>query len=98
MMNYIDQYHPESKMMGSASKYFLLRGFKMAQTDFNEQYSYYYMLMARKNLDQALNAPKNTLIKYNVQIANKYKAGLSLKYLDDYLGNDIGFIWNSAIL
>jgi hypothetical protein len=89
MMNYIDQYHPESKMMGSASKFFLLRSFKMAQTDFNEQYSYYYMLMARKNLDQPLNAPKNTLIKYNVQIANKYKAGLSLHYLDDYLGNEI---------
>jgi len=88
MMNYIDQYHPNSKMLGSASKYFLLRSFKMAQTDFNEQYSYYYMLMARKNLDQPLNAPKNALIKYNVQIANKYKAGLSLKYLDDYLGNE----------
>nr|WP_281229066.1 aminopeptidase [Flavobacterium aquiphilum] len=89
MINYIDKYHPDSKMMGSASKYFLLRGFKMAQTDFNEQYSYYYMLMARKNLDQPLNAPKNTLIKYNVQIANKYKAGLSLQYLDHYLGNDL---------
>lgn len=89
MMNYIEQYRPDSKMMGSASKYFLLRGFKMAQTDFNEQYSHYSMLMARKNLDQPLNAPKNTLIKYNVQIANKYKAGLSLQYLHDYLGNDL---------
>lgn len=89
MMNYIDEYHPESKMMGSASKFFLLRSFKMAQTDFNEQYSYYYMLMARKNLDQPLNAPKNALIKYNVQIANKYKAGLSMQYLDDYLAGEI---------
>jgi hypothetical protein len=89
MMNYIDKYHPDSKMMGSISKFFLLRSFKMAQTDFNEQYSYYYTLMARKNLDQPLNAPKNELIKYNVQIANKYKAGLSLKYLDDYLGKEI---------
>lgn len=89
MMNYINEYHPDSKMLGSASKYYLLRSFKMAQTDFNEQYNYYYMLMARKNLDQPLNAPKNELIKYNVQIANKYKAGLSIKYLDDYLGKGI---------
>nr|WP_281323612.1 aminopeptidase [Flavobacterium aestivum] len=89
MIDYIDKYHPRSKMMGSASKFFLLRGFKMAQTDFNEQYSYYYMLMARKNLDQPLNSPKNSLIKYNVQIANKYKAGLSLQYLDHYLGHDL---------
>jgi hypothetical protein len=89
MIDYIDKFRPESKMMGSASKYFLLKGFKMAQTDFNEQYSYYYMLMARKNLDQPLNSPKNSLIKYNVQIANKYKAGLSLKYLDAYLGDEL---------
>lgn len=89
MMNYIDDYHPDSKMLGSASKYFLLKNFKMAQTDFNGQYDYYYMLMARKNLDQPLNSPKNILIKYNVQIANKYKAGLSIHYLDDYLGNEI---------
>nr|WP_100433645.1 aminopeptidase [Flavobacterium sp. 1] len=89
MMGYIHEFHPDSKMMGSASKFFLLRSFKIAQTDFNEQYSYFYMLMARKNLDQPLNAPKNSLIKYNVQIANKYKAGLSLDYLDDYLGNEI---------
>ena len=89
MMNYIDEFHPDSKMLGAASKFFLLKNFKMAQTDFNEQYSYYYMLMARKNLDQPLNAPKNELIKFNVQIANKYKAGLSLQYLDDYLGNEI---------
>lgn len=89
MMGYIHEFHPDSKMMGSASKFFLLRSFKMAQTDFNEQYSYYYMLMARKNLDQPLNASKNALIKYNVQIANKYKAGLSLDYLNEYLGNGI---------
>nr|WP_315199203.1 aminopeptidase [uncultured Flavobacterium sp.] len=89
MMGYIDKFRPESKMIGSASKFFLLRNFKIAQTDFNEQYSYYYMLMARKNLDQPLNAPKNSLIKYNVQIANKYKAGMSLHYLDDYLGNEM---------
>jgi len=63
MIDYIDKYHPESKMMGSASKFILLRGFKMAQTDFNEQYSYFYMLMARKNLDQRLSDPKNKLIK-----------------------------------
>jgi hypothetical protein len=46
------------------------------------------MLMARKNLDQPLHEPKDNLIKFNEQIANKYKAGLSLKYLDSYLDNN----------
>lgn len=45
--------------------------------------------MARKNLDQPIGDPKNTFIKFNEQIASKYRAGLSLKYLDNYLENDI---------
>ena len=45
--------------------------------------------MARKNLDQPIGNPKNTLIKFNEKIAGKYRAGLSLKYLDNYLENDI---------
>lgn len=45
--------------------------------------------MARKNLDQPIGDPKNTFIKFNEQIAGKYRAGLSFKYLDNYLQNDI---------
>jgi glycine C-acetyltransferase len=47
------------------------------------------MLMARENLDQPLNEPKNRLIKFNEQISSKYKAGLSLNYLDNYLGDNV---------
>ena len=89
MMQYMDLYHPDCKMMGRLSKIRLLKSFHLTQMDFNEQYSYFYMLMARKNLDQPLTNSKNSLIKFNEQIANKYKAGISLKYLSDYLGNTI---------
>jgi hypothetical protein len=89
MMKYIDEYYPESKMMGRISKIRLLKSFNLTQLGFNEQYGYFYMLMARKNLDQPLNNSKNTLIKFNEQIANKYKAGVSFKYLSDYLGDTI---------
>ncbi|MBC7748731.1 MAG: hypothetical protein H7Z76_09190 [Methylotenera sp.] len=44
--------------------------------------------MARKNLDQPVSSPKNTLIKFNEQIASKYRAGLSIRFLDDYLQNN----------
>jgi hypothetical protein len=87
MMKYIDENHPNSKMLGSLSKLRLLKSFNLTNLNFNEQYSYFYMLMARKNLDQPLGDPKNTLIKFNEQIASKYRSGLSLRYLDDYLGN-----------
>src|SRR5690606_5338137 len=88
MMKYIDEYRPDSKMMGSLSSLKLLKNYRLVNLGFNDQYSYFYMLMARKNLDQPLGAPKNTLIKFNEQIASKYRAGLSFRYLDDYLGDD----------
>ncbi len=88
MMKYIDENRPGSKMMGSLSSLKVLKNYRLVNLGFNDQYSYFYMLMARKNLDQPLGAPKNTLIKFNEQIAGKYRAGLSFRYLDDYLGND----------
>lgn len=86
MMKYIDEYYPDAKMMGNISKIKLVRGYNLVSLDFNEQYSYFYMLMARKNLDQPLGNPKNTLIKFNEKIASKYRAGLSFRYLSDYIG------------
>jgi hypothetical protein len=47
------------------------------------------MLMARKNSRSALGDPKNSLIKFNEQIASKYRAGLSFRYLDKYLGDAV---------
>ncbi len=88
MMKYIEEHHPESKMMGSLSKYRLLKSYNLVNVAFNEQYSYFYMLMARKNLDQPLGNSKNTLIKFNEQIASKYRAGLSFKYLSNYLDDN----------
>ncbi|WP_073351344.1 gluzincin family metallopeptidase [Flavobacterium xanthum] len=88
MMKYMDEHHPNTKMMGSASNIRLLKSFNLTNIDFNGQYSYFYMLMARKNLDQPVSSPKNTLIKFNEQIASKYRAGLSIRFLDDYFQNN----------
>jgi hypothetical protein len=86
MMKYIDEHYADAKMMGSVAKLKLVKGYRLVSLDFNEQYSYFYMLMARKNLDQPLGDPKNTLIKFNEKIASKYRAGLSFRYLSDYIG------------
>lgn len=85
MMKYIEENHPQSKMLGSASGIGILKTYNLTNLDFNEQYSYFYMLMARKNLDQPLGSPKTALIKFNEQIASKYRAGLSFRFLDNYL-------------
>jgi hypothetical protein len=89
MMKYMEENHLDEKMLGRLSKMKLFKSYNITNLTFNEQYSYYYMLMARKNLDQPLGDPKNTLIKFNEQIASKYRAGLSLSYLDDYLNHNI---------
>lgn len=89
IMQYIDEYHPDQKMMGKLSALKLTKRYKLARLSFNEQFSYYYMLMVRKNLDQPIGDSKDSLIKFNEQIASKYRAGLSLSYLDDYLGDEI---------
>lgn len=89
MMQYIDEFHPEMKMTGSLSEFKILKSYHFINLDFNQQYNYLYMLMARKNLDQPLSEPKSRLIKFNEQIANKYRAGLSFNYLDSYLEKNI---------
>ncbi len=86
MMKYIEEFYPDVKMMGKIANYKLFRGYNLVSLDFNGQYSYFYMLMARKNLDQPLGDPKNTLIKFNEKIASKYRAGLSFNYLSEYIG------------
>lgn len=89
MMNYIEENYPDLTMMGNISKLKLLKSYHLMNIDFNDQYSYFYLLMARKNLDQTIGDSKDTFLKFNEQISGKYRAGLSMKYLDSYLGKEI---------
>ena len=83
MMQYIDEHYQEMTMTGNLSSFNILKSYHFINLPFNQQYNYLYMLMARKNLDQALNEPKNKLIKFNEQIASKYRAGVSVNYLNN---------------
>lgn len=89
MMNYIEENYPDLTMMGNISKLKLLKSYHLMNINFNDQYSYFYLLMARKNLDQTIGNSKDTFLKFNEQISGKYRAGLSLKYLESYLGKEI---------
>ena len=86
MIKYVEDHYPEQKLAGKLSKIWGLKGFHLAQMDFNEQYALFSMLSARKNIDQALATPNDSLIKFNQKIANSYKAGLGMSYLSEYLG------------
>ena len=88
MIAYVDANYPDQKLLGKLSRIWGVRGFNLAKMDFNAQYPFLYMLSARRNLDQALRTPNDSLIKFNQKIANKYKAGMGLAYLGDYIGMD----------
>ncbi|MBT8183772.1 MAG: metalloprotease, partial [Eudoraea sp.] len=89
MIKFVEQHYPDQKLLGKLSNLWGFRSFHLADMNFNEQYSFLYMLTARKNLDQRLTTPNDSLIKFNQKIANTYKAGLGLAYLAEYLGKDI---------
>lgn len=87
MMAYINTYYKDMKLLGKLSKIWGIRNYHLAQMDFNDQYPLLYMLTARNNTDQPLNISRDSLIKFNERIANRYKSGVGLAYLNSYLGD-----------
>ncbi len=88
MIRYVEEFYPDQKLLGKLADIWGVRSFHLAKMAFNDQYSMLYMLMARKNLDQPLTTPNDSLIKFNQKIVNTYKAGLGLAYLADYIGKE----------
>jgi hypothetical protein len=85
MIEYIDTYYPEMKLLGKFSEKWYLKNFNISKLKFNEKYPLIYQFVSRQFLDQALNTPVDSLSNFNRKIANKYKAGLAIKYLKNYL-------------
>ncbi|WP_430408258.1 metalloprotease [Kordia sp.] len=89
LMVYAETYYPNMKLTGGLSKVWGVRSYEFAKLEFNDQYPFLFMLMARKNIDQPLSTSKDSLIKFNNNIANKYKAGVGLKYLKSYFDDTV---------
>ncbi|WP_044404234.1 metalloprotease [Lacinutrix sp. Hel_I_90] len=99
LIKYIEENYPDMKIVGNLANVWGIRAFHAADLKFNDQYGFLYMHMARSNLDQPLNMPKDSLLKFNKNIANKYKAGVGLNYLDAYAnGAEIKTIINKFLI
>ncbi len=81
---YVDQYYPDLKLLGTLSDIWGIKAFHAADLNFNFRYFLYAMEIARKNKDQPLSMSKDSLTKFNSNIAGKYKAGVGLNYLDEF--------------
>ncbi|MEG3659127.1 metalloprotease [Arenibacter palladensis] len=88
MIGFVEEYYPDQKLLGKLSSIWGVRNFHLAKMNFNEQYPLLHMLSARRNIDQSLTTPNDSLVKFNQKIANRYKAGLGLAYLADYTGKE----------
>lgn len=89
MIEYIETYYPEIKLLGKASKIWPLKTFNFSKLKFNDKYPFVYQFTARKFLDQALNTSADSLSNFNRKIISKYKAGLGFRFLKGYLGDSI---------
>jgi hypothetical protein len=85
MTEYVDTYYPNMKIIGNLSDWWIIRWAHAADLEFNDQYPLLYLNMARNNLHQSLITPKDSLVKFNKNIASDYYAGDGLNYLADYV-------------
>ena len=84
LIKYVEENYPDMKLLGTLANIWGIRASHAADLDFNFQYFLYSMEIARKNRDQPLTTSKDSLIKFNANIAGKYKAGVGLNYLDEF--------------
>ena len=89
MMIYVSEYYPEIKLAGNVSRIWGFRGFNFSKLSFNDKYPFVYQFSARQFLDQSLTTRSDSLSNFNRKIVSKYKAGLGLRYLADFVGDSI---------
>jgi len=88
MMKYIKEYYPNVTILGKYSKYWPLKTYNISKLKQHEKYAFVYQFSARKFYDQALTTPSDSLSNFNRKIVSKYKSGLGLLYLQDFIGGD----------
>ncbi|WP_407556941.1 metalloprotease [Winogradskyella sp. 4-2091] len=93
LIKYVEENYSDQKLLGTLADVWGIRSFHASDLDFNFQYFLYSMEIARKNRDQPITTPKDSLTKFNANIAGKYKAGVGLNYLDHFT-NDINLSKN----
>nr|WP_298998947.1 metalloprotease [uncultured Allomuricauda sp.] len=89
LIKYVDQYYPNQKFAGKLSRLWGFRSYNLAKLDFNDQYYLLQMFSVRRNDHQSLSTPNDSLIKFNQKITNRYKAGLGMAFLGEYIGYEV---------
>jgi len=89
MMQYVDLYYPDTKLIGGISAIWGVRTYHMSELLFNDRYNIGFQYAARLNHDQPIALSIDSLTNFNRLVGRRYKAALGLRYLDRYLGDSI---------
>lgn len=89
MIEYVETFYPEVKLLGKVSNSWFLKNFNVAKLGFNDKYPFLYQFVARKFIDQSLTTSSDSLSNFNRKVISKYKSGLGFKFLQGYLGDSI---------
>jgi len=89
LMDYIDTYYPELKLIGKYSNLKILKNRNYAKYSFNEQYRLFENIISSRNINQPLGLSLDSLTRINQKIINPYKTGLGIKMLSQTLNKEI---------
>ena len=59
MQEYVNRFYPNEKLLGSFSRWPIIRWARLSKLDFNSQYKLIYLNGARNNVHQSLTTPKD---------------------------------------
>ncbi len=88
LQEYVQRYYPNQKLLGSISRWPIVKWSRLSTLNFNAQYRLVYLNGARNNVHQALSTPRDELINFNAKISNEYLSGAHMSLLKQYLGKD----------
>ena len=93
MINYVKTYYPDNKLFGLIMRQPLaklfLKKYHFTALTFEQAYLEFHEFILRRNLQQALNTPKDQLIRFNEQIGNPSQMGILLNYLGENEGEKV---------
>lgn len=89
MMLYVNTFYPNLKVLGKYSPIWGVRFYNLSKQLYNDKYSFVYRFTAGKFYEQALTTQSDSLSTFNRKVSSKYKAGMALNYLEDYLEPDV---------
>jgi hypothetical protein len=88
MMEYINKYYPDVTVFGRFSNLWGFKRYNLAKLKQNDKYPFLYQFSARRFFDQALTTRADSLSNFNRKVIGPYKAGLGMRYLQDFIGNN----------